>query len=425
MNLRSFVVAVALAGILATPPAGAKSTWPLPSATPSVTGFSADRLELMHGRFRQAVDAGKYSGYVILLARDGKIADWRAYGWRNLETKQPMEPDSIVRIYSMTKLVTSVSVLMLMEQGVLKLDDPVEKFLPALKDRKVFTGGTADAPTLVDAARPVTLRDLLTHTSGYYYGASYSADRPLLELFQRAKPFGAADLDQFVARVATLPLHQQPGERFRYGISTDLLGAVVEQASGQKLDVFFQERIFAPLKMRDTGFFVPEEKKRRRASIYMRDEAGRLVADKHGDDPAMGAKPRLFSGGGGLYSTAPDYVRFAQMLLNGGQLDGVRILSRKTVELMTQNHLAGLSDPHPFSTKSQGYGLGVSVVTDLGRSVMLGSVGAFGWSGAASTTVQIDPKERLVAILLMQHMPMNPDDVFGTFTNACYSALAD
>ncbi len=396
--------------------------WPLPATTPDAAGFSAARLDTLHHNLGQLVDAGTYSGYVVLLARDGKVADWHAYGWQDIASKTPMQPDSIVAIYSMTKIVTSTAVLILLEEGKLKLSDPVEKYLPALKDRKVLTGGTADAPILVPAARPITIHDLLTHTAGYYYDQTWSADSPVaIELMKRAKVWDSANLDDFVQRVATLPLHQQPGTKFRYGIHTDLLGAIVEKVSGQRLDRFFADRIFTPLGLRDTGFWVPAAKRSRLATLYQHDSAGKLVPAEGITEP--NAEHGLLLGGGGLYSTAADYVRFAQMLLNGGQLDGVRLLSRKTVELMTQNHLAQLADPHPFAKPEQGFGLGVRVITDLGASPTLGSRGTFGWDGAATTNVQIDPQEHTVAILLTQNFPFNQDDIFATFTNGYYSAI--
>ncbi len=401
---------------------GAESAWPLPLTTPAAAGISAERLELMHRNLGLAVDQGKYSGYVFLLARDGKIADWRAHGWQDIAAKTPMQKDSIVRIFSMTKLITSTAVLKLLEDGQLKLTDPMEKYLPALKDRKVFVGGTADAPVLVPAARPITIYDLLAHTSGYYYGGNWSADSDaLVELFNRAKIFSAGNLDEFVTRVAALPLRQQPGTQFRYGISTDLLGAIVEKVSGERLDAFFQKRILGPLGMNDTAFRVPPEKRGRLALIYRRGDDGQLRPAE--DENEKYSSHGLLSGGGGLYSTAGDYVRFAQMLFNGGRLGDVRILSRKTVELMTQNHIAHLADPHPSRKNEQGFGLGVRVITELGESPTPGSVGTFGWDGTATTNVQIDPKERTVAIVLFQHVTFNEDDIFSTFTTGYYSAL--
>ena len=396
--------------------------WPLPATTPAAAGFSAARLDTLHQSLGRLVDAGTYSGYVVMLARDGKVVDWHPYGWQDIATKTPMQKDSIVAIYSMSKIVTTTAVLILLEDGKLKLSDPVEKYLPALKDRKVLTGGTADAPILVPAARPITIHDLLTHTAGYYYDQPWSADSPVaIELMKRAKVWESTDLDDFVSRVAQLPLHQQPGTKFRYGIHVDLLGAIVEKISGQRLDRFFADRIFTPLGLRDTGFWVPAEKRNRLATLYEHDSSGKLTPAHV--PPQPDAQHGLLSGGGGLYSTAADYVRFAQMLLNGGELDGVRVLSRKTVELMRQNHIAHLADPHPFARPEMGFGLGVRMITDLGASPTLTSAGMFGWDGAASTIVQMDPQEHTVAILLTQNFPFNQDDIFAAFTNGYYSAL--
>jgi CubicO group peptidase (beta-lactamase class C family) len=423
--ISSFVrTAIVLITALVTPLSGrAENAWPLPTNDAQSAGFSVKRLDFLHHNLEQMIDAGKYSGYITLLARDGKIADWHAYGWQDAATKTPMQKDSIVRIFSMSKLITSTAILILMEEGRLKLTDPVEKYLPVLKNRKVFTGGTSDSPVLVDAKRPIAIRDLLTHTSGYYYGESWSADAPLVEIFNRAKVWEAGDLQGFVERIAAIPLHEQPGTRFRYGVNTDLLGAIVEKISGQHLDRFFRERIFSPLDMRDTAFWVPAEKRRRLAVIYERDVTEKLVPNARSNQPPAGPDHGILSGGGGLYSTAADYARFAQMLLNRGELDGVRILGRKTVELMTRNHISHLADPHPFGFQAQGFGLGVRVLGDLGESTTLGSHGTFGWDGAATTLVQIDPKERIVAILLFQHIPFNQDDIFSTFNNGYYSAL--
>lgn len=418
------LAAILLAGLT---PRALAADWPLPTTTPAVAGFSTDRLDTLHRNLATLVDTGKYAGYVTLISRDGQIVDWRAHGWQDVAVRAPMARESIVQIYSMSKIVTSVAVLMLLEDGKLKLDDPVEKFLPALKNRQVLTGGTVDAPELTPAVRPLIVRDLLTHTAGYYYDADWSVDSPIaIELFQRAKIWEATDLDDFVARVAKLPLREQPGTGFRYGINIDLLGAIVEKASGQRLDIFFRERIFAPLGMPDTGFGVRPEKAGRLAKTYQRGPDGRLeeVASFPGTQ-AVNDGRGLLSGGGGLRSTAGDYARFAQMLLNGGQLDGTRLLSRKTVELMTANHIAHLADPHPFSRPELGFGLGVRMITDLGRSATLGSPGMFGWDGAATTIVWMDPKERTVAILLTQHIPYNQDDIFSTFVNGAYSALVE
>ncbi len=422
-SVRLLLTSAAAAALFTS--AHASSSWPLPATNPAAAGFSAERLDALHRNLRATVDAGKYSGYVLVLARDGEIVDFRAHGQRDIEARAPMQKDSIVKIFSMSKIVTSAAILMLMEEGRLKLGDPAEDHLPALQNRKVFVGGTADAPQLVEANRPFTIRDLLTHTAGYYYDESWSADAVPAELMKRAKIFESSSLDDFINRIAAVPLHDQPGTRYRYGINTDILGAIVEKASGQPLDRFLQERIFAPLNMRDTSFWVPEEKRSRLAKVYQRDVVGELVPSVWGNAALAGPDRPFFSGGGGLYSTAGDYLRFAQMLLNGGELDGTRILSRKTIELMTQNHIAHLANPHPFNIPSQGFGLGVRVLTDLGQSPLLGTPGTFGWDGAATTKVEMDPTERLVSIVLFQHVPFNQDDIFATWANGYYSALVD
>jgi CubicO group peptidase (beta-lactamase class C family) len=415
-------IGLVLIGLAAALHSRSEPAWPLPPTTPAAEGISAERLDLMHHTLAQVVDQGKFSGYVFMLARDGKVADWRAYGWQNIAARTPMRKDSIVRIFSMSKLITSTAVLKLMEDCRLKLSDPIEQYLPALKDRKVFMGGTADAPVLVPAARPITIYDLLTHTSGYYYPWNTDSDA-VSELLKRTKFREAENADDFVSRVASLPLREQPGTSFRYSISTDLLGAIVEKVSGERLDAFFQRNILGPLGMVDTGFWVPPEKRARLASIYVRDASGTLVLADAANNNNVGPGHGFLSGGGGLYSTAADYVRFSQMLLNGGHLGDVRILSRKTVELMTQNHIAHLADPHPNKKNDQGFGLGVRVITDLGESQTLGTLGTFGWDGAATTNVQIDPKERTIAILLFQHDTFNEDDIIDTFTTGYYSTL--
>jgi CubicO group peptidase (beta-lactamase class C family) len=397
--------------------------WPLRAVTPAAASLSAPRLERMHEQLGREISAGRYAGYVVLLARDGKLVDWCSHGWLDVATQRPMPKDAIVRIYSMSKIVTSVAVMMLMEEGRLRLSDPVEKYLPALKARQVYMSGTADAPVLAPATRAMTVSELLAHTAGYYYAAPWSADPVPAELMLRAKLWEASNLDDFVQRLAAVPLHQQPGTKFRYGIHTDLLGAIVEKIAGERIDRFFQTRIFEPLGMKDTAFWVPAEKRERMASLYASAGGKLSVGEPLVAEPT--AERGLLSPGGGLHSTAGDYVRFAQMLLDGGQLEGARILSRKTVELMTQNRLTALAEPHPFGQKELGFGLGVRIVTNLGASRHLGSPGMFGWDGAATTLVWMDPKERLVSILLTQHFPYNEGDIFATFMNGVYGAITD
>jgi CubicO group peptidase (beta-lactamase class C family) len=412
---------------------------PLPAAAPASVGFSEDRLARLDARMKRFVDEGQHAGIVVLVARKGRMVEWRAWGQRDVTRQLPMEKDTIVRLYSMSKIATSVAVMALHEEGRLKLDDPVTKYLPALKAVKVFKGGTAAAPGTVSARTPITIKHLLTHTSGFIYGFGHG---PLDKMYDSSDMFEAASLDEFVARAVKLPLAHEPGTRFSYGINTDILGAVVEKVSGKKFEDFVDERICRPLGMRDTGFDVPPEKMSRLAIVYEHPKpaAGSAATPTGGNGGAapgrfIESKPEasayaergrgIAAGGSGMFSTIGDYARLAQMLLNGGELDGVRILGRKTVELMTANHLNHLPRlTHEFSN-SDGFGLGVAVRVDLAKSNELGSVGQFGWSGAATTTVNIDPKEQLIALVFAQHMPFNEHDLFWNFNTLVYQALVD
>lgn len=429
MNLPRFseFLLPVLALTIALPLRAADSNWPLPVATPASEGISADRLEVAHKALDRWVDEGRNAGYVAFFARNGRTVDWYAHGWRDIDAGKPMEKDTIVRIHSMTKVITSVAIMTLVEQDKIKLSDPIENYLPELKERMVLVGGTADAPKLEPAMRRITVRNLLNQTSGYYYDADYSAGNDVaIELFRRANPWGAANLDGFVKRVAKLPVLENPGERFRYGISIDLLGAIVERASGQQFDRYLDEHIFKPLGMRDTAFWVPDNKRDRLSLEYTPDASGKLVVapPDNNRNPKPDGTGGVQSGGGGLFSTSGDYARFAQMLLNGGQLDGVRILSRKTIELMRANHLSGLAYPHPFDREDRGYGLAVQMVTDLGRSNMLGSEGMWGWDGAASTICWIDPKEHTILVLMTQRLPFNADFA-AAFADVYYASFDD
>ena len=416
MRLRSLTAVLLLSAV-----SSAFADPPLPAAPPESQGFSPERLERLHGRLQSLVDQKKYSGMVMLLARNGKIVDWQTYGLRDVEQHLPMERDTIVRIYSMSKILTSVAALILLEEGKLKLGDPVSRYLPALDKPKVMTGGTAKAPVLVPAKAPITIKHLLTHTAGYVYGFGQA---PIDKIYNQSGMFDATSLDAFVAVAAKLPLNHEPGTQFKYGINTDILGAVVEKVAGQPLDVFVDERICKPLGMVDTGYDVPAEKMARLAKVYHLKDGAFAALDPVAS--SFAEKGRGFpTGGAGMFSTSGDYARFAQMLLNGGQLDGVRILGRKTVETMTTNHLNGLKRVTNEFSDSDGFGLGVFVRLDVAKSNQLGSAGLFGWSGAATTGVAVDPQEKLVAILMAQHMPFNENDLIGTFSALAYQALVE
>lgn len=388
---------------LATAPAAVPA--PLPESAPEAQGYSGPRLQRLHGFMAETTDARGYLGGVGLIARNGRIVDWRAYGYRDLARSRPLQRDDIFRIYSMSKTVTSVAVLMLMEEGKFALDDPISRYLPGFDAPQVVSGGSAQAPRLRPAARPITIRHLLTHTAGF--AAGRPGDEIAQQLLQRADPHGAGDLRGFVERLSRVPLAADPGTRFGYdGAALETLARLVEVASGSNFDAFLQQRVFAPLRMRDTGFQVPAAQRARVVDITTMGEDGRLRLDEGPSAREPGAPLNAYaSGAGGLYSTAGDYLRFCQMLLDGGTLDGETLLGRKTVELMMRNHLTMLNPPVTQFSDAEGFGLGGYVVLDPALRGQPGSVGQFGWSGAASTSYTIDPQERLVAILLLQHLP--------------------
>jgi len=397
------VLAVFLAA--AWPAIAAQAEDPLPVATPTSEGFSPERLEKL-GRFMQkATDEEGYLGGVTLVARNGHIVDWQAYGHRDLARKAPMSRDSIFRIYSMTKTVTTVAVMMLVEEGKISLDDPVSKYLPEFSAPKVMIAGADDKPVVRPAVRPITIHALLTHTAGF--PAGLAGDEQAVRRMEQIDPHGARDLRGFVERLSRVPLAADPGTRFGYDAAAlEVAARLVEVVGGISFDQFLHDRIFVPLGMRDTGFSVPAAERGRVVDITTMGDDGKLRLDGGPSALHPGAPLNAYtSGAGGLYSTAGDFARFCQMLVNGGELDGVSLLGRKTVESMMLNHLTMLDRPVTQFSDAEGFGLGGYVVIDVARRGQLGSLGQFGWSGSASTTYTIDPKEKLVAILLLQHLP--------------------
>jgi CubicO group peptidase (beta-lactamase class C family) len=394
---------------------------PLSPKAAEAAGFDSERLTRVRTSMEALVNEGKQAGVVWLIARNGHVVESGATGLRDREANLPMQRDTICRIYSMTKIVTSVAVLILMEDGKLLLDDDVAAHLPELKGMKVAAAGSPDNPAPEPLKTPITIRHLLTHTSGLIY--DFDGSTALHEAYKAAKLWDSTSLAEFTAKVAKLPLKHQPGTQFTYGISSDVLGALIERISGMSFPDFCRTRIFEPLKMSDTAFDVLPEKRARLAKTYSLDASGKLAEAP----PMLGVWPEpgrgIASGGAGLFSTVDDYARFAQMLLNGGTLDGARVLSRKTVELMTANHLTMLDKPHHAHSPAHGYGLGVEVRTDLGRTTHLSSVGQYGWYGAATTLCHIDPQEKMVVLAFSQHFPFNEHRMFARFANACYQAL--
>ncbi len=405
----------------------------LPVTTPENAGFSSERLQRVESVLSQYVEKKQIAGVVALVARKGKVVYLKSLGMQELESKTPMQNNSIFRIASMTKPITSVAVMILYEEGHFLLDDPVHKFLPEFKDLKVLnsersTNGQAASDSLVPAKRPITIRHLLTHTSGL----TYHWNDKLGKIYEKA---GIAHglglhnerLTENIKKLAALPLLFQPGEKWEYGLSIDVLGRLIEVVSGKSLKDFFEERIFAPLKMRDTHFFLPADKVARLAAAYQYSAEKGLgrMADgetKEGNLSFSPAYPysgprKFYSGGGGLCATISDYARFAQMLLNHGELEGVRLLSRKSVELMTADFAGELSD--------SGFGLGFGIRRSLREGGELGSIGAYGWSGAWNTRFVIDPREQMFAIVMTQLYPYGAVDLMDKFTVMVYQALVD
>src|SRR5688572_13331685 len=391
----------------------------LPTVPPESAGFDPARLEVVHSTIRRFVDQKQHAGIVTLLACDGKIVDFQTYGHRDIEKRLPMERDTICRVYSMSKIITCVATPLLMEDGKYNLDDPVTNYLPELTDLKVWTGGTEEESKLEALNRPITIKHLLTHTSGLMY--DFMGNDPLTKMWAAADLWSGPGLSNFVAKLGKLPLKHQPGDAYTYGVNQDVQGALIEQVSGKRFGAFLEERIFRPLGMKDTGFDVPESKMNRLAKTYKLVD-GKLVEDKPLIDTWPEAGRGIEAGGAGIFSTAGDFARFAQMLCNGGTLEGKRILGRKTVELMTADHMVTLPN-NQAATRQKGFGLGVEVTTDLGQLSMPSSVGQFGWYGAATTYCQIDPKENIVAIAFVQHFPFNQHGFFAAFQTGYYQAL--
>ncbi len=395
---------------------------------PEQVGLSSQRLERIRPIMQQHVDNDHIVGIVTLIARHGHIAHLESCGYSRLDSHQPMAPDTILRIYSMTKPLTSVALMTLYEEGRFQLGDPLSAFVPEFADVKLYAGETESGPALADLERPITLHHLLTHTAGLAYGLS--DETPVDTLYRQWRwthREANLDLATTVRELAGLPLVCQPGTRWKYSMATDVLGRVIEIVSGQSLDTFLRERVLEPLGMSDTGFWVPGDKADRLAGLYAPSEqglqpvpVGNLVLD-------FEIKPSMLSGGGGLVSTTIDYWRFAQMLLNRGTLDGQRILGRKTVEYMMRNHLP--SDLLPFvlngtAHPGSGFGLGGEVVTNPAAYGVLSSAGSFGWGGMASTKFWVDPKEDLIGIIMPQVFG-NSAPFQSQFRVLTYQALTD
>lgn len=395
----------------------------LPTAAPEGQGFSVERLNRINALMKEHVDAKQLAGASGLIARNGKVVFREQWG--------EMKADTIVRMYSMTKGVTGVAAMILYEEGKFAMSDPVSKYLPEFTHMRVGRESTdASGKKIyysVPADRPITVRDLFRHTSGLDYAGPKEENGDVA--YKKIEMVGGAplvpfDLAEAVKRLATAPLNDEPGTMFRYGYSIDVLGRLVEVLSGKPLDRFFEERIFRPLGMKDTAFFVPEDKWSRLAPLYSPRQGGGIQRSAAPPQESFKKKPALLLGGAGLTSTIEDYSHFYAMLLNDGQYDGVRILGRKSVELMRSDHLGSL--PHFGATLPEwaGFGLTFAVNPGPGKAPEVGSQGAYWWGGAAGTSFWIDPKEHMFGIFLIQILPPNTG-ASGEFQRLAYDALVD
>tara|TARA_R110002167_G_scaffold110677_9_gene281513 strand:+ start:13248 stop:14531 length:1284 start_codon:yes stop_codon:yes gene_type:complete len=396
-------------------------------SSPESVGMSSEALERIAPLLQQYVDSGELVGVVSMLARHGEIVHFENYGTLDMDTGAPIEKDSLFRIYSMSKPITTVAAMMLYEEGKFQLTDPVSKFLPEFANLKVMDeGGSMVAPE-----RAMTMQMLMSHTAGLTYGVF--GDTLVDRQYRDAEILGNTDLAEMTSRLGEIPLQYQPGTRFHYSVSVDVLGRVVEVLSGQPLDEFFEQRIFTPLEMTDTFFEVPADKKPRFGTNHSFDPRTKtLEVSDRPETSAFANEVTFFSGGGGLVSSTEDYMRFSQMLLNGGELDGARILGRKTIEFMTQNHLPGIFGGASENTNADlygmsrgtGFGLGFAVIEDPAGAGGITSAGEFYWGGAAGTIFWIDPVEDLIGIVMIQHMNVQVP-LRNTFKAVSYGAIIE
>lgn len=384
----------------------------LPQLSPGDVGLAKDRLDRIRVKMEKDIAENRLSGGIGLIARRGKIAYFETYGMADKEAGKPMTKDAIFRIYSMTKAVTGVAVMVLYEEGRFALTDPVSRYLPEFTTMKVAVEKTNPAtgkPILshtVPAERQITILDLLRHTSGFNYAGP--RDEKGESFYQRLELNGAGGADfplsEFVKRLAQVPLVHQPGTTWDYSLSMDVLGRLVEVVSGQTLDQFYGERILKPLRMDDTAFYVPEQKWGRLVTLYTLNPDGTIARASDAMQQGARKKPVLLMGGAGLMSTAMDYTRFVQMLVNGGELDGVRILSPRTVELMRSDVLGDLPRSGGFFPRGYGFGLTFAVHRGPAESASIVSKGEYNWGGAAGTSFWIDPQEKMTGVMMIQTM---------------------
>ena len=416
------------AGAQAVKQQRASATSEIPETKPELVGFSAERLSRLDGAMKELVDAKKLAGVVTVLARHGKIVEEKTYGYADVAGQKPMQKDTIVRIFSMTKPITGIAMMMLYEEGKWKPSDPIARYIPEFRDLKVFSGVDKDGKSTLDKpAHAPTMGELMSHSAGFTYG--FFGSTPVDKMYVEAQLLNSPTLQEFIDRVAKLPLLYQPGEGWVYSVSVDIQGYLVEKLSGKPFADFLRERIFLPLGMKDTGFFVPADKLDRVASIYQGDATAASAMPK---DPGVSQPPGMPSGGGGLYSTAGDYLRFAQMVLNGGELNGVRLVAPSSIELMRTNHVSdevknarkfgiGLYQMQP----GLGFGYDFAILEDPLKLGSTAGKGTFLWDGVAGTWFWIDPTNDVVFVGIIQRWLMAPGapDVESLSRALTYQAL--
>ena len=398
---------------------------------PEDVDMSVERLGRITQSMMEFVRDNQLPGIMALVQRKGKVVYFGKYGLMDIEAGKPMQEDALFRIYSMTKPIVSVALMMLYEEGRLSLTDPVAKYIPAFAGTKVYAGSTPLGPTLIDANPPITIHHLLTHTAGLSYGWFF--DTPVEDLYRQIIPQifrRSQTLEDTVNRIAELPLVFQPGTQWRYSYATDVVGHVVQVIADMPLAEFLEARIFKPLGMVDTGFHVPAEKVDRLAQIYGSEKLYNPVPLKPDEVGLIGdvtIPTQCPSGGGGLISTLGDYLNFCNCLLKNGQYEGGRLLGRKTLEWMTSDHISRQLRPLKIGAweLDVGFGLGFRVATSLGEARSLTSAGEYGWAGAAQTYFWIDPAEEFIGLMMTQHMPIDPYPVQERFKNLAYQAIVD
>lgn len=407
------------------------------SEVDNIAGICPKKLKNITNHLNQQyIDKEKIAGAVTLVYRRGQVVHFEAQGMIDAERGVPAKKDSLFRIYSMTKPITSIALMQLYEQGKFQLTDPVHRFIPEWINLRVYESGRFPALVTSRPERAMQIHDLMTHMSGLTYGFT---ERTNVDAMYRDKGIGTFDLapkgnlQTMISDLAQLPLEFSPGSKWNYSVSTDVLGYLIEKLSGQPLDQYFQEHIFSPLGMNDTGFHVPSEKRDRFSACYVRGKNGKLALQ---DDPQKSHylnQPDFLSGGGGLVSTATDYLQFCKMLLNGGHLEGRKIIGKKTLAYMTSNHLPNGEDLGSIATGSfseslyhgVGFGLGFSVAMDPTKSKTISSVGEYAWGGAASTAFWIDPEEEMAVIFLTQLIPSSTYNFRGQLKQIIYGSIVD